>query len=781
MYIIRVKVCGQTFSSELLTRIQITIAEQPEISRQKLARLVCEWLDWRSANGKLKVVSCRVALLKLHRRGRIELPEAKMHPNLKKLPTPKNTVLFQAPSSIECSLAELGKVKLVRIQVGDRKSSAQWNAMMDSYHYLGAGPLCGAQIRYFIESEHFGILGGLAFSAAAWRLRARDRWIDWDDNIRGERLSQIVNNSRFLILPQVNVKNLASHVLALAAKQVVVDWSAQYASTPVLLETFVEVGRFQGTSYRAANWIHLGRTQGRGRQDKNNTQSVAVKDIYVYLLDKDARTVLNAGSSHRRLAKSGASADWAENEFGEADLGDQRRVKRLRTIARDFYARPQANIPQACGSRAKTKATYRFFDEDKHSMDKILASHYQSTITRVAQEKVVLAVQDTTSLNYSTHPATENLGPIATQKDGVIGLLVHDTMVFNEDRTPLGLLDVQCWARDPDDFGKKHRRRTLPIEQKESYKWLKSYQAANKAQQNCPDTLVVSVGDREADIYELFDMATGEPGGAKLLVRASHDRLLAEGQGRLWEYIQNQSVSGIQEIQVPRQGKRKARITQLEIRFAQVVLNPPPYKKGLKPLTVWAVLAQEVNCSDDVKEPLEWLLLTTIEVTTFEQAIQKLDWYAARWGIEVYHRTLKSGCKIEERQLGCADRIEACLAIDMVVAWRIYHMTKLGREVPDVPCTVFFEEAQWKALMAYKFQNPIPPENPPTLREAIHLLAGLGGFLGRKGDGEPGTKSCWLGLQRLDDLTAMWNIMMPNPSLDVKNKSSPRVQNPRYG
>ena len=158
--------------------------------------------------------------------------------------------------------------------------------------------------------------------------------------------------------------------------------------------------------------------------------------------------------------------------------------------------------------------------------------------------------------------------------------------------------------------------------------------------------------------------------------------------------------------------------------------------------------------------PLKWLLLTTIEIHSFEQAVEILSWYCIRWGIEVYHRTLKSGCKIEERQLGNADRIEACLAIDMVIAWRIYHLTKLGREIPNVPCTVFFEEAEWKALVAYKTKNPIPPKKTPTLREAMRMVASMGGFLGRKSDGEPGTKSLWIGLQHLDVMTEMWKITM---------------------
>jgi len=190
-----------------------------------------------------------------------------------------------------------------------------------------------------------------------------------------------------------------------------------------------------------------------------------------------------------------------------------------------------------------------------------------------------------------------------------------------------------------------------------------------------------------------------------------------------------------------------------------VELKAPAGKQVKGNIKVWAILAQEENAPESVT-PLKWMLLTTIPVNTFEESVEKLQWYTKRWGIEVYHKTLKSGCQIEQRQLGNADRIEACLAIDMVVAWRIYYLTKLGREVPDVPCTVFFEEAEWKALVAYKTKSPIAPSNPPSLREAVRMVASLGGFLGRKGDGEPGTKTLWLGIQRLDDMTAMWKVFV---------------------
>jgi hypothetical protein len=173
---------------------------------------------------------------------------------------------------------------------------------------------------------------------------------------------------------------------------------------------------------------------------------------------------------------------------------------------------------------------------------------------------------------------------------------------------------------------------------------------------------------------------------------------------------------------------------------------------------LWAVLALETGAPEKT-EPVEWMLLTTIPVTTFEQATEKIAWYSRRFLIEVYHRTLKTGCKVEQRQLGEADRIEACLAIDMVVAWRIYQLAKLGRETPAVPCTVYFEESEWKALHAWTTKNPELPEKPPTLYQAMRSVATLGGFLGRKGDGEPGAQTLWRGLQRLDGMAVMWEYM----------------------
>ena len=735
------------------------IDENPGASRGALSRQLCEEQKWRARNGRLKEVSCRKALSKLRREGKIRLAEAKKFEGRRKPRVELEPVASEAV--ISGVLKDFQPVELIVVGSADSEASRMWNDLMDRYHYLGCGPLCGAQLRYLIRSEKYGWIGGLSFSGAAWSVQARDQWIGWSREIRERNLNQVVANSRFLIVPQWRVPHLASHVLGLAMKRLRQDWRGRYGYEPELAETFIEKERFEGTCYRAANWIEVGQTQGRGRQDRGHGHRSRVKRIFVYPLDAEARERLCEGAVRRTVAVTKPEPqDWAEAEFGSVDLSDRRLNRRLLEIARDFYARPQAQIPQACQSRARTKAAYRFFKHPDTNMDDLLEPHRQSTYQRIAEKKIVLCPQDTTSLNYSTHPATENLGPIGSKKEGIIGLIVHDTMAFSVDGTPLGLLDVQCWARDAEEFGKKHQRQQRPIEEKESYKWLRSFQSVAHAQLRCPHTMLVSMGDREADIYELFDLALQDRNGPKLLVRAEQDRLLEDGQGHLWATVASQPLAGIQEIQVPRRGASPARVARLEVRYAEVTLKPPKSKSQYGPLKLWAVLSQETDAPAGIP-PLCWMLLTTCRVATFADATEKLAWYTKRWGIEIFHKTLKSGCKIEERQLGDADSLEACLAIDMVVAWRVYHMTKLGREVPDVPCTVFCEEDEWKALTSFILKRPIVDGTPPTANEYVRMVASLGGFLGRKGDGEPGTKSIWLGQQRLGDITVAYRFFVP--------------------
>jgi hypothetical protein len=382
----------------------------------------------------------------------------------------------------------------------------------------------------------------------------------------------------------------------------------------------------------------------------------------------------------------------------------------------------------------------------------------------MAKEKTVLAIQDTTSLNYSALLATEGLGPIGTCGTHVsLGLHVHSTLALNLAGTPLGLLDVQSWARDPEKYGQSAERAALPVEDKESRKWLVGYQTTATAQRRLSSTRIVNVADREADDFELFALAQSEKGHPDLLVRATKPRKIESADPKvphLWDYVKSLPCEGTVPLVVPRRASRPRRETTLEVRFSKVSVRPPKKSRHKSPIKLWAVAVTETKAPAGI-EPLEWLLLTTIPVTNLEEAAEKVHWYTLRWQIEVFHRTLKSGCRIEDRQLGTAKSLEACLAVDMVVAWRVFLLAKLGRETPDAPCTVFFEDAEWKALVCFMNKSPREPTEPPTLNQATRMVATLGGFQGRKSDGEPGSETLWRGLLRLDDITEATEVFAP--------------------
>ena len=755
------QIYGLEFTSDTIQRIHQTLSDTPQISRRGLARRICEWMDWKAASGRYKKTTCRKALMVLDEQGIISLPLSEVNRSSIRAIGAQQAAPLVKTIDIDCAIDDLGCIEIQMVTSRYTKASKIWKNLMDTHHYLGSGPLMGAQIRYLVHSSLFGYIGAASFSSAAWALKDRDKFIGWTEFARRSNLQRVVCNSRFLIVPTVRVPNLASHILSQCAKRISDDWSARYGIEPVALETFVDPERFSGTSYLAANWIRVGQTSGR-RAVQSEKNGIA-KDIWLYPLRQDWRQILCAepwiGLGQRSRAAD--PADWVEDEFGTITIFDSRLKKRLFQMVRDFYKQPQAPIPQACGSLARTKAAYRFFSNKRVDMDQVLQAHVESTVERIKAHNVVLAVQDTTSLNYTTHYSMQGLGPINNTQNSSVGLMVHDTMAFSEQGTPLGLLDVQCWARDLEDRGKRHRRKKLPIEQKESMKWLNSYRAVSEVQSLCPDTMLVSVGDREADIYELFLETEKNPSGPELLVRCERSRNRKTEVDNLWEDMGKQPVAGTQVIHVPRKGSRAARDAKIEVRHAQIKLKPPQ-GKDYPAVKVWMVYAKEVDYDTSVKSPLNWMLLTTVEVCNFEQAGERLAWYARRWGIEVYHRTLKSGCRIEDRRLENADSLQSCLAIDMVVAWRIYHLIKLGREVPDSPCTVFFEEAEWKALYVYINKSPNIPSTEPTLQEAMRLTASLGGFLGRKSDGQPGATTLWRGLQRLNDITATYLFLAPH-------------------
>ena len=738
---------GFRFTRAILEEIGSVVKAKPSISRRELSRRLCLAHGWRSANGSLRDMACRKALADLERREVVALPAVKAPFSFQEA---VDLGEVEVPE-VSCGLEDLGQVVVRPVSSRYARESLVWRSLLDSHHYLGSGPLCGAQIRYLVESATYGHIGALAFTSASFALAARDRYIGWTEAARRANLPKVVCNARLLIAPSVRVKNLASRVLSLALARLPSDWEARYGVRPVLVETFVDPDRFAGTCYQAANWECVGNTSGR--------RDGVPKRIYVRPLCADWREVLCDAPALElgEMPRVEEPAHWAEEEFGTVRLYDNRLKQRLYVLAQSFYNSPTANIPEACGSSAATVAAYRFFRNKAISMDVILTPHTETTVERIKEHPVVLAPQDTTILDYTAHPMTEGLGPTNGKRDNSIGLILHDTLAFTQDGTPLGILDAQCWARDPQDRGKRYRRKETPIEQKESMKWLRSFRKIAEVQRLCPDTRLVSMSDRESDIYELLQEATKDPDGPGLLIRAEKSRQRQVEHGYLWDDMASAEVADQLQVHIPRRGNQKARDTWVDVRFAQVELLPPKDYSSHPPIQAWAVYVLE-KPNDEPVTPVEWMLLTTVPVDTFQDARTRVEWYCGRWGIEVFHRTLKSGCRIKARQLGTSDRLEACLAVDMVVAWRIHHLTMLGRETPDAPCTAFFTDLEWQALYCYVHKTPDPPDEPPTMTEAVRMVGQMGGHMGRKRDGPPGTQTLWRGLQRLETATETMSI-----------------------
>ena len=272
--------CGRPFIADELATIDEIIAAADRPNRAEIARRVCRQLAWLRPNGELKTMSCRVALLKMHRDGLLQLPRPSNGNGngkwLRHRQAPKNEVVLAKP------LKEL--LPLVVKVVDNHAQSQCWNNLMACHHYLGYVPLPGAQLRYLIYARQGQLLSALGFGAAAWKIADRDNWIGWDAATRSRNLNYIANNNRYLIVPHVQVPNLASKILALIARRIGDDWHARYGYRLYLLETFVECDRFKGTCYRAANWQYLGRTCGRGKMDRYNTCKLPLKDIYIYPL-----------------------------------------------------------------------------------------------------------------------------------------------------------------------------------------------------------------------------------------------------------------------------------------------------------------------------------------------------------------------------------------------------------------------------------------------------------------------------------------------------------------
>jgi hypothetical protein len=456
---------------------------------------------------------------------------------------------------------------------------------------------------------------------------------------------------------------------------------------------------------------------------------------------------------------SSSEYQWCLDEFASVELQDARLNGRCGELAVQLAMQPNGPINQACEDWADTKAAYRFFDNDKVTPARIRAPHHQRTVERMMQHKRVLAIQDTSFLNYTHHPKTEGLGAIGTKSQKQRGFGIHSTLAVTTEGMPLGLLTQTFFTRPEGEPSHRPQEcRQLPIEEKESYRWLQAFEQTLALAP--PGVEVITVCDREADIYEMFALA--QEGEAPLLVRASSDRALLDDEVRkLWPKVEAQPVTGYLTVRILGNDKRQARQATVSVRFTSVTLRPPwrPNGRKLPPVTLNAILVREENPSPDVDEPIEWLLLTNTPVASFDEAQQVIDWYCCRWQIEVFHKVLKSGCRVETCRLQTTDRLYNFIALMSIIAWRLHWMTYINRCQPDLPCTAVLTTIEWEALYMRIHKSTRLPATVPTVRQAVRWIAQLGGFLGRNSDGEPGVTTLWRGWQRLQDIASTWHLV----------------------
>ena len=735
-----------------VSRIAAILSQETFDSRSALGRRICTEFSFVDATGRLQVAGCMKALAAL----------ADTVPCIV-LPPPRSPAVTNRPRQLDADIPEPAGVPSHPAGIGDltvqvvttTPDRTLWNTLIAREHPHGMTTFAGCQLRYLVGSSH-GWLGAAGFSAAALRVSARERWIGWDDAGRRDHLHRVTCLSRFLVRPSVRCPHLASHVLGRILRRLPRDFEERYGYRPFLVESFADDG-YDGTCLRAANFLCVGETAGRGRQDRARRRARSRKTVLMYAMERSWRRKLGVGwVDHAPALEPGAglsAAEWAANEFGGAPLGDKRLSARLVKSAGLLAAYPGQKINANSGADSTAiSAFYRMIEmpvESEVTARNILAPHRERSIRRIRSQHTVLAIQDGTDLNFARRPGCDGLQVIGRNQTGAKsrGLHLHATLAVSDTGLPLGVLRLGFDAVKPRAEARRKTRR-----------WIDGFNDIVKAVRDVSrKTRVISVCDREGDCFELFDAQRRRP-RVELLVRAQHDRVLRRGKPKLFEVMGGGAPDGRIDVEVEgltartkssRKAARPARVKRLaccELRFRRVTLPPTAAVEDGEPVTVSAVHIVE-SAPPEGEDPVQWYLLSTLRVRSAKEAAEVVGFYLQRWRIEDYFRVLKSGCRTEFLLFRTADRLQRAIAINAVIAWRIMVMTLLGRQVPDCDPSLMFTDNEIDFLRDYAREHDMKP--PERLGDAVRLVAHLGGYRDRKHDPEPGNQIMWHGQTRL--------------------------------
>ena len=461
---------------------------------------------------------------------------------------------------------------------------------------------------------------------------------------------------------------------------------------------------------------------------------------------------------------------WLENELRHIDFKDKRLVDRLIKTANFLDSKASGTINQSCRSWKDAKGAYRLFSNAKFNIDEVYSSHRKETRNRIKDKDMVFAIQDTTYLDYESHIKTKELGSISKNyTKHKQGLIMHSTLIVTSKGLPLGLSSQQCFTRiEPEEEQKDKSRRkyVTPIKDKESYKWIA---ALKETVDNVPqETKIITVGDREADIFKF--LWTIEESGTGFVIRNRHDRkfiCFEAGKTKIQTKIRELERKKVFKFEIPGTGNKKAREANIEVKYTygQIPIRSASlygsetndHKIGDK-LAVYVVSAKEIDAPVK-EEAIDWTLLTNVPLNSFEDALERINWYKLRWKIEEYFRVLKSGCKIEAARLSSGTKLKKFIAIKSLIAFKILYLSKIALSSPEEKCNSIFTEQESRTLYMRVRQTSNIADQPPNIKEAITWLGKLGGFMARKGDKLPGTMTLWRGYEILQESIIMLSIL----------------------
>jgi hypothetical protein len=470
--------------------------------------------------------------------------------------------------------------------------------------------------------------------------------------------------------------------------------------------------------------------------------------------------VLRDRPARRSPERVPSTQGWVDREIAGCEFRDARLGDRFRKLLAQIGSAMGQSIPLVCQDWANTKAAYRFLSNDRVSEADILAGHFQSTRDRTAAtDGLVVVLHDTTEFTYQREKS-EAIGITKSINSGrdkagrlrshtVCGILMHSSLAVTTEGLPLGLAAVKLWTRKKFKgtaaLKKKINPTRVPIEKKESIRWLDNLKQSTELLDD--PGRCVHIGDRESDIYELFCAA--QEVGTHFLVRTCVDRLAGDGDHTIAEEMDEVAVKGLHRIEV-RDSNGDPDEAILEIRFRKLRVLPPIGKQKRYPALTLTVIHAEERGTPKNRKKIDWKLITDLPVQSRKDAIEKLEWYALRWKIEVFHKILKSGCKAEESKLRTAQRLANLISVFCIVSWRVFWMTMLNRSAPDAPPALALTEAEIGLL-----DNLVKDQKPlwrKTLSHYLTKIARLGGYLARANDPPPGNTVMWRGLSRLTDI-----------------------------